>query len=128
MISEREKSPRRGMCAAVLGLEGIVLGLTTPVMIAIADIATPTALVVGLGLCVVCFVLSGMLRRRWAYHAGWVVQIAAILLGLVIPMMFVLGGIFALLWGFADGLGRKIDRERAAAFAAYDRMTAEQQH
>ena len=128
MASERERSPRRGMCAAVLGLEAIVLGLTTPVMISIADVATATALWVGLGLCVVCFLLSGMLRRPWAYYAGWAVQVAAILLGIVIPLMFVLGGIFALLWGMADGLGRKIERERAAAFAAYDRMAGEQEH
>ena len=36
-------------------------------------------------------------------------------------MMFFLGGLFALLWGSAYGLGRKIERERAAAFAAHDR-------
>lgn len=126
MASEREKSPRRGMCAAVLGLEAIVLGLTSPVMISIADVSTATSLSIGLGLCVVCVVLCGMLRRPWAYWAGWAVQIAAIALGVVIPLMYVLGGVFALLWGLADGLGRKIDRERAAAFAAYDRLT--QQH
>ena len=33
--------------------------------------------------------------------------------------MFVLGGIFALLWGTADLLGRKIERERAAAYDAF---------
>ena len=35
-----ERSPRRGMCAAVLSLEAITLGLTTPVMITIADVPT----------------------------------------------------------------------------------------
>ena len=30
------KSPRRGMCAAILALESIALGLTTPVLITIA--------------------------------------------------------------------------------------------
>jgi hypothetical protein len=118
--AERERSPRRGMCAAVLSLEAITLGLTTPVMISIAGVATATALWVGLGLCVVCLLLAGMLRREWAYAVGWVVQGAAIGLGFVIPMMFVLGVIFALLWGGADLLGRKIERERAAAFAAFD--------
>jgi hypothetical protein len=34
--------------------------------------------------------------------------------------MFFLGAIFALLWGTADLLGRKIERERAAAYAAFD--------
>ena len=47
-------------------------------------------------------------------------QVAAIALGFVIPLMFVLGGIFALLWGSAYLLGRKIERERAEAFAAFD--------
>lgn len=118
--SERSRSPRRGMCAAVLSLEAITLGLTTPVMITIADVAAGTAVAVGVGLAVVCLLLAGMLRAEWAYSLGWVVQVAAIALGFVIPLMFVLGGIFALLWGSAYLLGRKIERERAAAFAAYD--------
>ena len=114
-----ERSPRRGMCAAVLSLEAIALGLTTPVMITIADVDTSTALSVGLGLAVVCLLLAGMLRAEWAYLAGYVVQAAAIGLGFVVPVMFGLGAIFAALWAGADLLGRKIERERAAAWAAY---------
>ena len=114
-----ERSPRRGMCAAVLSLEAIALGLTTPVMITIADVATGTALAVGLGLAVVCLLLAGMLRAEWAYLAGYVVQAAAIALGFVVPVMFGLGLVFAVLWAAADLLGRKIERERAAAWAAY---------
>jgi hypothetical protein len=117
---ERSRSPRRGMCAAVLSLEAITLGLTTPVMITIADVSAGTAVAVGVGLAVVCLLLAGMLRAEWAYGLGWAVQVAAIGLGFVIPLMFVLGGIFALLWGSAYFLGRKIERERAEAFAAYD--------
>lgn len=119
-MSEQTRSPRRGMCAAILCLEAIALGLTTPVMVSVADVAVGTALAVGLGLMVVCLLLAGMLRSEWAYRAGWVVQVAAIGLGFVIPLMFVLGAIFALLWGTADFLGRKIERERAAAYAGLD--------
>ena len=114
-----ERSPRRGMCAAVLSLEAIALGLTTPVLITIADVPAGSAVAVGLGLAVLCLLLAGMLRRPWAYAAGWLVQVAAVALGLLIPMMFVLGGVFAALWGTADWLGRKIERERAEAWAAY---------
>ncbi len=108
------------MCAAVLSLEAIVLGLTTPVMVTLTDVATSTALVVGLGLAVACLLLAGMLRGEWAYALGWVIQVAAIGLGFVVPIMFVLGSIFALLWGTAYFLGRKIERERAAAYAAHE--------
>jgi hypothetical protein len=108
------------MCAAVLSLEAITLGLTTPVLISIADVAVSTSLMVGLGLMVACLVVAGMLRAEWGYWLGWAIQAAAVGLGFVIPLMFVLGGIFALLWGTAYFLGRKIEQERAAAYAALD--------
>ena len=40
----------------------------------------------------------------------------AVGLGFVVPMMFVLGPVLALLWGTAFGVGLKIERERAAAY------------
>jgi hypothetical protein len=108
------------MCAAVLCLEAITLGLTTPVMISVSDVDTGTALGIGLGLMVVCLLLAGMLRGEWAYGLGWAVQLAAVALGVLVPLMFLLGAIFALLWGTAYFLGRTIERERAAAYAAFD--------
>lgn len=120
VVHERSRSPRRGMCAAVLSLEAITLGLTTPVLISVESVDTGPALAIGLGLALACLLLAGMLRREWAYWLGWAVQAAAIALGFVIPLMFVLGIVFATLWGAAYLLGRKIEQERAAAFEAYD--------
>lgn len=124
-MSVPERSPRRGMCAAVLSLEAVTLGLTTPVMISVADVDAVTACIVGLGLALACLLLAGMLRAEWAYSLGWVIQGAAVGLGFVIPLMFFLGGIFALLWGSAYALGVKIERERAAAYAALARHDSE---
>ncbi len=118
---EREKSPRRGMCAAVLTLEAIAIALSTPVMITISEVSAPLALSLGLGLALVSLLAAGMLRRESGYYVGHAVQVGAVALGFLAPMMFVVGGLFALLWGSAYGLGRKIERERAEAFAEYDR-------
>ena len=110
------------MCAAVLCLEAITLGLSTPVMISVSDVATGHRRSrSGSGSRVACLLLAGMLRGEWAYALGWLVQVAAIALGLLVPLMFFLGAVFALLWGTAYFLGRKIERERAAAYAALDR-------
>lgn len=126
-VDERERSPRRAMCAAVLTLEAIALGLSTPVMINLTDVPAATALATGLGLAVACLVVAGLLRREWAYLFGWVLQAWAIALGFVVPALFVLGPIFALLWGAAYLLGRRIERERAEAFAAHDEAAGEQE-
>jgi hypothetical protein len=114
------KSARRGMCAAMLTFESIALGLSTPVMITVADVSASVAVPIGVGLCIVCILLAGMLRKPWAYWAGHVVQLAALALGFVVPMMFLVGGLFAMLWFTAYWLGGKIEREQAAAYAAYD--------
>jgi Protein of unknown function (DUF4233) len=108
------------MCAAVLSLEAITLGLTTPVLVWVADIRVGVALAIGLGLAVACLVVAGLLRSEWAYALGWLLQVCAVALGVLIPLMYFLGAIFALLWGTAYFLGRKIERERAAAYAAQE--------
>jgi hypothetical protein len=104
----------RRLCAAILSLEAVALGLCTPVLIAVAGVDTATALWIGLGLCVACLLVAGLLRMRWAYVLGWAIQVAAIAVGFQVATMFFLGGIFLLLWGTAYLLGRKIDTERAA--------------
>ena len=103
------------MCAAILILQAVMFGLTTPVMISVASVDVPTALWVGLGLTAACILTSGLLRMQWAYLVGWLIQIAALSLGFVIPMMFFLGVIFASLWAGAYFLGGKIDAEKALA-------------
>ncbi|MEP6815521.1 MAG: DUF4233 domain-containing protein [Marmoricola sp.] len=111
---------RRRLCAAILFLEAIALGLTTPVLISVASVDTSTALWLGLGLCAACVVVAGLLRMTWAYLLGWAIQVAAVALGAEVPAMYVLGGIFLLLWGTAYFLGQRIETERAAAQASYD--------
>lgn len=107
------RSAQRQLSATMLALQAVVLGLTTPVMISVAGVSVGTALAIGLGLAVACVVVAGMLRRPWAYYLGWLIQVASIVLGVVVPMMFILGAIFLALWAGAYFAGAKIDRERA---------------
>ena len=101
------------MCAAILSLEAVVLGLTTPVMISITDVDWKVAVAVGCGLAVACILVAGMLRRPSAYALGWAIQVAAIGLGVLVPVMFGLGAVFLALWWAAYAVGAKIDREKA---------------
>ncbi|MGH3367107.1 MAG: DUF4233 domain-containing protein [Nocardioidaceae bacterium] len=103
----------RTMAAAVLGFESVVLFLSTPVMIQVSGVEKAVALGVGVGLAVSALLLAALLRFRWAYVAGSVVQVAAVGLGFVVPVMFLLGGVFALFWVMALMLGSRVDAVKA---------------
>ena len=103
------------IAATVLCIEAIVIALAIPVASTLADVETSTAVIVGLALAVACVVVAALLRRgRFAYYAGSVLQLAAVSLGLVVPAMFLLGAIFAVLWFLALFLGGKVEAAEAA--------------
>ncbi len=109
---------QRRLCATILLLEMIVLGLTTPVLVSVNHVGTGPALGIGLGLAGACLVVSGLLRFRWAYVLGWAIQVAALALGIEVGVMVLLGIVFLALWATAYLLGARIERERAAWEAA----------
>jgi hypothetical protein len=108
------RSPRRMMCASVLAFECIVLGLVTPVLIRVESISSGAALGIGLGLAAAAVLIAALLRYEVMYVAGFALQVAAVALGFVVPVMFVLGLIFGALWTTAYVLGRRIEQQQAA--------------
>lgn len=106
----------RGICAATLGFEAVVIALATPVMIAVEGVSTPLALSVGLGLAVVTVASAGLLGRPWGYVLGHAIQVAVIAMGVLVPVMFFVGVIFAALWAAAYLLGRRIEASKALRY------------
>ena len=107
----------RSLASIVLGFEALVLALVTPVMISVAHVSASTALPVCLGLALLAIMAAGLLRNQVGYALGWVVQVGAVGLGFVVPVMFVLGLAFAGFWVMAIVLGRRIDEAKAAQAA-----------
>jgi hypothetical protein len=103
----------RRLCATVLACEAIVIGLAIPVAISIAGAGGAGAGIVGGGLVVSCLLVAGLLRYRWAYVVGSIIQILAIATGTVVSVMFFLGAVFGGLWITAIWLGRRIERVEA---------------
>ena len=97
----------------MLTLEAVILALSVPVMISVEDVDTSLALVLGLGLAVLCVLTAALLRHPWAYVVGHVLQVGAVSLGFVVPVMFFVGAMFAGLWALAYLVGRRIEADRA---------------
>lgn len=113
------RSIQRSMCSGMLGLQAVVLFLTTPVLLSLTDVGTVAALVIGLGLTVLCIVAAGLMRKPIGFALGWAVQVLSVALGFMITAMFALGAVFLALYGGAYFLGARIDRERAERIALH---------
>ena len=107
----------RGICAAVLVFEGLVIFFATLVALDLSDVSDATLWSVGGAGALLALLLAGLLRRRWAYVAGSVLQVALVAAGFVVPAMFFLGLVFGGLWFLALHLGRKVERIQAARIA-----------
>lgn len=122
------RSAKRAMSATMLSLQAVVLFLSGLVLIGLEDLDVGTALGIGFGLAAACVVTAGLLRMPWAYYLGWTIQLVTLALGFVVPIMFVLGGVFTALWAGAFFLGAKVDRERAEREVLEQQWTAEHGH
>lgn len=105
----------KGIAAAVLAFEGLVLFFATLVALDLSDIDDGTVWTAGGAASVACLVVAGLLRYRWALVAGSALQALVVGTGLVVPVMFFLGAVFAGLWFLALVLGRRVERLTAAA-------------
>jgi hypothetical protein len=103
------------VAATLLVLEAVVVMLAIPVAVVVGDIEPAVAIPAGLGIGLLCVVSAGLVRRgRPGYVLGSVSQVAAIATGFVVPEMFFLGGLFALLWVVLLRIGPEVDQARAA--------------
>ncbi|MGH3489762.1 MAG: DUF4233 domain-containing protein [Actinopolymorphaceae bacterium] len=102
----------RSVLSAILVFEAIIVALAIPVAVALSGVDGSLAGAVGGGVAVACLVVTGLLRYRVGRIAGSVLQVVAIGLGFAVPLMFVLGAIFAVLWFVCLRLDRRITAER----------------
>ncbi len=111
----------RIMCATVLTMESILMGFA---LLIAKDQATSLQIWLG-GLLAILFLLTaGVLKRKGGYLLGSVLQILIIGYGFVVPMMFYMGGLFAILWVVAIYLGRRGEAIKAALIASADKNGA----
>lgn len=107
------------LCGTVLAMEAVLLALCIVPSMALSHVHGAVAGGLGGGLAVVAVALSGMVgRRRWALYAGSALQLAVIAAGVVLPVMYGLGVIFAALWFGGIKLARKWEGPQAGASGA----------
>jgi hypothetical protein len=106
----------RGIAAAVLVFEGLVILFATLVAVDLGDVDDSTLWWVGGSAAVACVVAAGLVRRPWGHWVGSALQVVVVAAGVVlaVPAMLFLGIVFAGLWFLTLHLGLKLERARAA--------------
>ena len=100
------------LCSTVLIMEAIVIGLAIPVAVHIDHLTPHTAGVTG-GIAAGAAIVAAMLAR-WQLQLtlvlGSLLQVYLIASGQIVPVMYVLGAIFAAFWVIGIWLGRRVER------------------
>lgn len=99
--------------ATILVLEAFLVLFATLAAFGLRVAPSSAVWLLGGVLAVSLILVSGMLRWPAGYVAGSALQVPLLASGLLIPMMFVVAGIFVALWVVGLRLGGRIDRERA---------------
>jgi hypothetical protein len=115
----RPASVRRSLGSIVLGFESVVMFLAALVAFGLKALPALPALGGGAVLCLALLAGAGLLRYRWGYAFGWVLQAAVIASALLVPVMWIVGVLFVGLWIYCMVVGARIDREKAAAAAVH---------
>ncbi|MFE9167937.1 DUF4233 domain-containing protein [Streptomyces kebangsaanensis] len=107
----------RTLCSSTLIGEFFVIGFAGLVAMKDPGLSMTTVWTVSGIAMLLCLLLCGLVTRPGGVALGWVLQVALIASGFVVPMMFFLGAVFAALWWASVHFGRKVD-EAKARFAA----------
>jgi hypothetical protein len=99
------------LLATVLIMETVVIWLAIPVALAVEHASPRRAGVAGVVLAVVAVVLAVAARRRlrWTIVGGSVLQALVIAAGVIVPVMYFLGAIFAAFWVIGLRMGHRFD-------------------
>jgi hypothetical protein len=98
----------RGVGAGTLVIEAVVLLLAIVPLIKLGGHLSGWAIGVIVALVVACVLLAGLLRHRWAWYAGIVLQVVLFASGLFHVALAVLGLMFGVLWGYVLSVRRSV--------------------
>lgn len=115
----RNRSTKRALGSMLMAFESFVVFFATLLAFGLKVADGPTVWIVGLALSFCLILTPGLLGRKGSYAWGWALQIIVVLLGLWLPLMYLIGGIFLALWAWAMVAGGTIDKARAALDKQY---------
>ena len=113
----RRRSATESLLSITLLLEAILVFFIVMVVFGLRVLPPAVAFGGGAALVVVLLLDGRVVRYRWGIWVGWILQAFLIALGILVPIMYFVGAIFAAIWIYCFITGRRLDRRNAAALS-----------
>lgn len=110
----RSDNPMIRVLMTTLYIEVIVFGLSVAVMVMLDGTRPVVAGTAAGGAALLAGVAGATIKRPFGQPLGWLTQAVGLALGLLTPVMYVIGAIFAGLYLAALVLGRRLQEGRTA--------------
>lgn len=112
-MPKKRRSVKVMFASTVLLLEAFVVLFATLVVFGLRSDTIPVSVILGIGLTLSAVLIAAcaLLTKSYGILLGWVLQVLIIATGLVEPMMFIVGILFALTWLYGIRTGARLDRE-----------------
>lgn len=108
--SRRARTATESLLSIALGLEAFMIFFATMTVFGLKALDPAPAFIGGAVLIVLLVFTARFVRYPWGVWLGWVLQVALIALGILLPVMYFIGAGFAALWTFCFIKGRQLDR------------------
>ncbi|MEP6697177.1 MAG: DUF4233 domain-containing protein [Pseudonocardiales bacterium] len=99
----------RSVAAGALALEGLIVLLALAPIAKLGGGLTAPRIAALVSLAVLLMLTAGLLRRRWAYLLGGLLQVGVVATGVLTTTMYFLGIVFALVWLYVLRLRRTVE-------------------
>ncbi len=109
----RQRSITESLLSVALGLEAILVFFVTLTAFGLKALPPATAFIGGAALIVALVLAAALLRFSWGVWLGWVLQVALLATGFILPIMFFIGAGFVALWIFCFVKARQLTNQRS---------------
>lgn len=111
----RNRTTKSTLGSLVMVFESVVVFFATLVAFGLQVYPSPVVIwVTGISLSIILIVFPAVLGKPFTYPIGWALQFVVVAIGIWVPLMYLLGAVFLIMWAWAMIAGGTIDKARAA--------------
>jgi hypothetical protein len=107
----RERSLTESLLSIVLWLEAVLVFFIALTVFGLHALSPALAFGGGAGLAILLAGTTRFVRYSWGVWVGWLLQLALLATGVVLPALYIVAVIFVAIWIYCFVRARQIDRQ-----------------